>query len=55
MPAIVGGSGGGKTTLVRYLMELTEANNGDIQGGTRSFTDCNMRKTNEVRGNRGLF
>ncbi|MBD3920016.1 ABC transporter ATP-binding protein [Paenibacillus sp. PR3] len=29
--AIVGGSGGGKTTLIRYLMELAEADNGDIQ------------------------
>lgn len=29
--AIVGGSGGGKTTLIRYLMELAEADNGDIR------------------------
>ncbi|WP_135549663.1 ABC transporter ATP-binding protein [Paenibacillus cymbidii] len=29
--AIVGGSGGGKTTLIRYLMELAEAENGDIR------------------------
>ena len=29
--AIVGRSGGGKTTLIRYLMELAEADNGDIR------------------------
>lgn len=29
--AIVGGSGGGKTTLIRYMMELTEADKGEIQ------------------------
>ncbi|EPY10959.1 ABC transporter ATP-binding protein [Paenibacillus alvei] len=29
--AIVGGSGGGKTTLIRYLMELAEADSGSIQ------------------------
>jgi ABC-type multidrug transport system fused ATPase/permease subunit len=29
--AIVGSSGEGKTTLIRYLMELVEADNGDIQ------------------------
>lgn len=29
--AIVGGSGGGKTTLIRYLMELVEADTGSIQ------------------------
>ncbi|WP_409345187.1 ABC transporter ATP-binding protein [Paenibacillus sp. MBLB4367] len=29
--AIVGGSGGGKTTLIRYLMELAEADSGDTQ------------------------
>ncbi|MWC30519.1 ABC transporter ATP-binding protein [Paenibacillus sp. MMS18-CY102] len=28
--AIVGGSGGGKTTLIRYLMELTEAGQGEM-------------------------
>jgi ATP-binding cassette subfamily B protein AbcA/BmrA len=29
--AVVGRSGGGKTTLIRYLMELVEADSGDMQ------------------------